>query len=252
MSQSGRQLALKGTFIDELAEPSTERMQRSWSDSRLASMHPADSAFALEQMYISLLPERAANLVRMRGGSQSIVAAEETSVVVLPLEQRLISNGFEAGMVPQASPMRILGLCCNPGSYGHPILCVRPCLQFALGSCTRGVKCPYCHLEHTENPRSLGKRERDSLRNMSFGQRVAVVLPVLRKMAEEQGFSKQATAILVTLAAHEENTGPLAGKTRSRLSKSLSGLNFGSILLHVCDGVDTPPHLPNLLHKLAA
>merc|ERR1719424_1198448 len=56
----------------------------------------------------------------------------------------------------------------NPGSVGHPDLCLRPCLYFAVGRCGNGQDCTFCHMAHPKRPLRLDKRHREMLKSMSF------------------------------------------------------------------------------------
>ncbi|CAK9010306.1 unnamed protein product [Durusdinium trenchii] len=67
----------------------------------------------------------------------------------------------------------------NPGSFGHPEMCTRPCLFFAAGECQSRQNCDFCHLPHTRRPTHLDKRNRELLRSLSSDEQVATILPIL-------------------------------------------------------------------------
>mmetsp|Transcript_77132 Transcript_77132/g.223220 ORF Transcript_77132/g.223220 Transcript_77132/m.223220 type:complete len:936 (-) Transcript_77132:33-2840(-) len=69
----------------------------------------------------------------------------------------------------------------NPGSRGHPDLCIRPCLYFAQGNCSNGNECAFCHLPHPKRPVRFDKLHRESLKRMTFGQFLSIILPVLKQ-----------------------------------------------------------------------
>ncbi|CAK0876420.1 unnamed protein product [Prorocentrum cordatum] len=50
----------------------------------------------------------------------------------------------------------------NPGSLGHPEMCVRPCLYFS-GRCASGDACKFCHCPHPTRPVHLGRSHRRRL-----------------------------------------------------------------------------------------
>ena len=54
----------------------------------------------------------------------------------------------------------------SAGSIGHPVLCRRPCIRFAKGSCEMGDACDYCHLGQHFQFKALDKRQRLQVRKM--------------------------------------------------------------------------------------
>ncbi|CAK0819800.1 unnamed protein product [Prorocentrum cordatum] len=48
----------------------------------------------------------------------------------------------------------------NPGSLGHPEMCVWPCQHFSRGQCTSGDGCRFCHCPHPTRAAHLGTRHR--------------------------------------------------------------------------------------------
>jgi len=73
---------------------------------------------------------------------------------------------------------------CNPGSLGHPELCMRPCIYFATGGCSNGELCEYCHMGHPKRPVHLDKRHREMLRGMTVKDTAALLHPVVRCKVE--------------------------------------------------------------------
>lgn len=129
----------------------------------------------------------------------------------------------------------------NPGSIGHPEFCPRPCIYFAVGECSNGNQCEFCHLPHNKKPRRLGKRTRQHLESMSVSERLQVFSPILRQKAKVAGLSPKDIQELITgltdeLLAQEAAT-PLAtqqSKLDARESKvlqsALSGSSFRTLV----------------------
>eukprot|EP00445_Apocalathium_hangoei_P002036 CAMPEP_0203856250 /NCGR_PEP_ID=MMETSP0359-20131031/10073_1 /ASSEMBLY_ACC=CAM_ASM_000338 /TAXON_ID=268821 /ORGANISM="Scrippsiella Hangoei, Strain SHTV-5" /LENGTH=382 /DNA_ID=CAMNT_0050772843 /DNA_START=73 /DNA_END=1221 /DNA_ORIENTATION=- len=90
---------------------------------------------------------------------------------------------------------------CSQGSVGHPELCSRPCLYFAMGSCDKGESCEFCHMAHTKRPVHLDKRQRELLRSMSPWEWAALVLPILQKKIESLDDSLETKAMLIDIAS---------------------------------------------------
>jgi hypothetical protein len=96
----------------------------------------------------------------------------------------------------------------NPGSRGHPELCLRPCLFHQSGKCKHGNKCSHCHLPHNKRPVRLDKRHRETLKKLSIGSLAACILPILQRKAERINLNPDAKSIfnelLVALEARAE------------------------------------------------
>eukprot|EP00929_Paragymnodinium_shiwhaense_P068161 TRINITY_DN34253_c0_g1_i1.p1 TRINITY_DN34253_c0_g1~~TRINITY_DN34253_c0_g1_i1.p1 ORF type:complete len:717 (+),score=173.37 TRINITY_DN34253_c0_g1_i1:92-2242(+) len=94
----------------------------------------------------------------------------------------------------------------NPGSVGHPEICLRPCIYFAAGSCEVGDKCSYCHLEHSKRPCRLDRRHRTKLKQAALCDLVADVIPILRRKAAGLHLSAECSyhfeTFLTALARH--------------------------------------------------
>lgn len=84
----------------------------------------------------------------------------------------------------------------NPGSFGHPELCRRPCMFFAQSKCATGTMCTFCHLTHSFRPKNLERHHRLQLRRLSEQDRLALVLPLLRQRAEMTGISASVAEVL--------------------------------------------------------
>lgn len=77
----------------------------------------------------------------------------------------------------------------NPGSFGHPELCSRPCIYFAAGRCRNGGACKYCHLDHPTKPAYLSRRQRDGLQGMHGSTARCIVMPLLHRKMSRLGAS---------------------------------------------------------------
>eukprot|EP00438_Fugacium_kawagutii_P034708 Skav216622 [mRNA] locus=scaffold3008:190580:191773:- [translate_table: standard] len=55
----------------------------------------------------------------------------------------------------------------SPGSRGHPILCRRPCVYFAKGTCEMGDECDYCHFAGHTRWVHPDKRQRVQLQKLA-------------------------------------------------------------------------------------
>ncbi|CAK0826291.1 unnamed protein product [Prorocentrum cordatum] len=88
----------------------------------------------------------------------------------------------------------------NPGSLGHPEMCVRPCLYFLQGQCTSGSECRFCHCQHPTRPVHLGRSHRKTLEAATADECFAICLPILeRKMIS----LRLATDTLQSLASQQ-------------------------------------------------
>ena len=47
----------------------------------------------------------------------------------------------------------------SSGSLGHPFLCKAPCIRAVHGTCMKGPRCEFCHLEHNHPKRKLRREE---------------------------------------------------------------------------------------------
>eukprot|EP00928_Gymnodinium_smaydae_P003380 TRINITY_DN11214_c1_g1_i1.p1 TRINITY_DN11214_c1_g1~~TRINITY_DN11214_c1_g1_i1.p1 ORF type:complete len:516 (-),score=72.87 TRINITY_DN11214_c1_g1_i1:250-1797(-) len=74
-----------------------------------------------------------------------------------------------------------------PGSLGHPELCSRPCVFAAAGLCELGSSCAFCHMPHEKTGVHLDRKRREALKKMTYEERVATILPLVRvKLVELQ------------------------------------------------------------------
>jgi len=70
----------------------------------------------------------------------------------------------------------------NSGSLGHPHLCRRVCLYRVSGKCVNGDACTFCHYPHTGivGSKNLDKKKREALKQLSFEEVVALLLPLIQ------------------------------------------------------------------------
>eukprot|EP00435_Cladocopium_sp_Y103_P005578 s4340_g1.t2 len=100
-----------------------------------------------------------------------------------PLRERQPMPPASATDEMQAAPAAIPVPPPDSGSRGHPVLCRRPCIRFAKGSCNMGHACGYCHYEH-DHRATLDRRQRLLLNNMDTSELLAVLLPHVRHSLE--------------------------------------------------------------------
>ena len=74
----------------------------------------------------------------------------------------------------------------NPGSYGHPQLCNRPCINFVKGTCTLAEECGFCHLPHVKCTK-FDMRQRQLLATLPKSTLLATVLPHLQQRMQNYG-----------------------------------------------------------------
>ena len=73
----------------------------------------------------------------------------------------------------------------SQGSYGHPVLCRRPCYLFSRNSCLRGSECGFCHLPHEARLPSLDAQQRQFLKDLSELKFLLLLLPHIERQIEE-------------------------------------------------------------------
>jgi hypothetical protein len=94
----------------------------------------------------------------------------------------------------------------NTGSLGHPNFCLRPCLYFAQGTCSNGVDCGFCHLPHNRRSAHLDKRHRLCLSNLSFFERLKVILPAIEERASSLALQSTLASITeIKRLMHEDD-----------------------------------------------
>jgi len=94
----------------------------------------------------------------------------------------------------------------NPGSFGHPEMCTRPCLFFAAGQCQNKDSCEFCHLPHNRRPTHLDKRNRELLKSFSSEETLATILPILSEKLQKYYSNSSALQLLMELEALSANS----------------------------------------------
>ena len=74
--------------------------------------------------------------------------------VALPVFHHWVFSALHAFSLPQDWPEGI-----SSGSMGHPFLCKAPCIRAVHGTCMKGPRCEFCHLEHNHPKRKLRRQE---------------------------------------------------------------------------------------------
>jgi len=118
---------------------------------------------------------------------------------------------------------------CNPGSVGHPNICMRPCLYIASGTCNNGAACRFCHIPHNNRPARLDKRNRALIQKMTFSECAAHLLPVMQEKAQDLGIKLEGIELLQHMADLERTVLQLDSTARG-LNRSLSTLNLRALL----------------------
>ncbi|CAE7639852.1 unnamed protein product [Symbiodinium sp. CCMP2456] len=123
----------------------------------------------------------------------------------------------------------------NPGSYGHPEVCRKPCIFFQVGQCENGDSCGYCHLRHEKRPRLPDRRQRSVLRKLNKSELLQTFLPILWSEARRAGMVQEAEHVLEILEAALSTMGaPRAAKLVGDDAEYLKGLllrmSFGSLM----------------------
>jgi len=131
------------------------------------------------------------------------------------------------------------------GSLGHPQLCNRPCIQFSRGVCADGRDCNFCHMAHGSRTPHLDKRHRELLLRLSFGQRAAVAVPILKRQAARLGLTSEAQPLVsaLELVGRQATWDAKMRREVTSLTSALGVLSFRSLMTAVCKAADTPDWL---------
>lgn len=90
----------------------------------------------------------------------------------------------------------------SSGSLGHPFLCRAPCIRAVYGTCMKGPRCEFCHLEHVHPKRKLRRQERERLETM----RELLALLIFQWHLEQQviklKLEQQLRLVLVVVQRH--------------------------------------------------
>ena len=151
---------------------------------------------------------------------------EPTAETYVPSEE-ITSEGESSEMSAEDKPK------CNPGSAGHPELCRRPCIYFAIGQCINLADCNFCHLPHSNRSATLDKSQRQVIKEMSQREFLSVLLRCLQAKAVEGGFELEARDVLQLFKAQLGQlraTPSRVPKTKvMNLEKALARMTFFSV-----------------------
>eukprot|EP00438_Fugacium_kawagutii_P015111 Skav214602 [mRNA] locus=scaffold57:803030:809253:- [translate_table: standard] len=130
------------------------------------------------------LAARSKSLPELGGRQES--EAEVSAYVAQLQNRRILTFGAQQTRQPQTEPVQepleppvevlsdaqsaVVGVQVplpSPGSRGHPVLCRRPCVYFAKGTCEMGDACDYCHVAGHARPVHPDRRQRIQLRKMA-------------------------------------------------------------------------------------
>ncbi|CAE7380349.1 unnamed protein product [Symbiodinium natans] len=104
-------------------------------------------------------------------------------------------------------PMPQVGF--NKGSFGHPQLCGRPCIQLAKGGkCPSGMSCTYCHFLPHAAVAKPGFLAHQALLAATDQELLATFLPFIRKKATKEGLLPLVTDLINLLEAEVKEPRP--------------------------------------------
>lgn len=232
------QLRVKYTFLDFHSEPTATRRTRSDPGrARQTGEEDQDAeAVADLQQRADELRSRLRRSERSRKFCSSHAAAG----------QRKCCNGVCKPQQHEDAAQEALdkaqsGTTENIGSVGHPELCPRPCIYFAAGFCANGANCGYCHHHHEARSAHLDKRHRALLRTLPEEERLALLLPVLRRRAEALGIREEAQELLTILKSRTAPKAPPVLASHPRFLSSVKKMTFATVLSLAVRGGRAPP-----------
>lgn len=123
----------------------------------------------------------------------------------------------------------------NPGSYGHPEVCRKPCVFFQSGNCENGDRCGYCHVRHKKRPVLPDRKQRSSLRKLNQSELLHTFLPMLWSEARRVDIAQEAAPVLKILEDTRKTLGTpraakLVGDEAEYLQSILLRMSFGSLM----------------------
>eukprot|EP00440_Ansanella_granifera_P057203 gb/GFBE01062007.1/.p1 GENE.gb/GFBE01062007.1/~~gb/GFBE01062007.1/.p1 ORF type:complete len:303 (+),score=41.31 gb/GFBE01062007.1/:1-909(+) len=121
----------------------------------------------------------------------------------------------------------------SPGSLGHPEACRRPCMFAAVGQCTTGASCGFCHLPHFQRPFHMDKRTRELLQKLGQADLIELVTISLRARAQQLGIEAE-TSELISVMEHWLATARLtAASSRKKSNLGTSAKAMGTLDLQL-------------------
>jgi len=229
-------LCFRFTFIDEL--PSREERQR-----RARSTPPVRLA-GVDSVCMEVAAEVASE---MQKRTDIVAALEDRLQAWLPGNSRKHSGGYADPQVDdpmdgadawggdgcEDQPVKEgVEVARNPGSYGHPEVCRKPCRFFFTTGCVEGDSCGYCHCCR-HRPPCPTKMHRASLVRLRSGGLLATLLPHLSKRARDAAITQQVEPVMELLShAFQQNPSwpSLSEAVAHHLNFHLERLTFGGLL----------------------
>eukprot|EP00927_Polykrikos_kofoidii_P083902 TRINITY_DN8711_c0_g1_i2.p1 TRINITY_DN8711_c0_g1~~TRINITY_DN8711_c0_g1_i2.p1 ORF type:complete len:1199 (-),score=213.45 TRINITY_DN8711_c0_g1_i2:57-3563(-) len=181
--------------------------------------------------------------------SDAVTKFEGTAVASQP--PRVEPSPAREEVAPVAAPTNAVAsfeTAINPGSFGHPELCSRPCLFNPTGDCKSGDSCDFCHMTHVKRPAHLDKRHREILKVMPFSRCIAVMEPILRDRVQSLRLSDNVVKALDGVVVFASTTGvapsgqPYA-KDERPLYHALKVLSLRALLTSL-HRLEVPPSSP--------
>lgn len=230
--------------VEEAAhESQIEAKQR--FDIAIAHLPHSTAVTATKQQVVpvikDVLPDALADVARtmVENARQAVQAVQER-----PSYRRVVTNQVVADALLRAKvdhgpkPLREMPAAhpTNPGSLGHPELCVRPCLYFAAGRCVNGALCEFCHMPHPGRPAHLDKRHRELLKEMALPDLIPLVVPILEQKAKAIDLGFDVCAVLARLRDFASDAPPslqsaqAMGRGKRSLSVALKAMSLRSLL----------------------
>ncbi|CAE7352251.1 unnamed protein product [Symbiodinium natans] len=151
---------------------------------------PAQQQEAEDGRYVQSLQKKLEPIFACKAEPQKADEYEESTAETNAPSEEITSEGESSEMSAEDKPK------CNPGSAGHPELCRRPCIYFALGQCINLADCNFCHLPHNNRSATLDKNQRQVIKEMSQHEFLSVVTRCLQSKAVEGGFELEAQDVL--------------------------------------------------------
>lgn len=188
-----------------------------------------------------VLPDALADATHttVENARQAVQAVQERSNYHHVVTNQVVADALLRAKVdhgPKPTRDHLWANATNPGSLGHPELCVRPCLYFAAGTCVNGARCEFCHMPHPGRPAHLDKRHRELLKEMALPDLIPLVVPILEQKAKAIDLGFDVCAVLARLRTFA-NDSPSSlqsahamGKGKRSLSVALKAMSLRSLL----------------------
>mmetsp|Transcript_28450 Transcript_28450/g.66696 ORF Transcript_28450/g.66696 Transcript_28450/m.66696 type:complete len:275 (+) Transcript_28450:38-862(+) len=131
------------------------------------------------------------------------------------------------------------------GSTGHPQLCRRPCVYFAVGECSSGSSCLYCHHSHPERSVKLDKAQRRRFQELDVGIVLGMLHDLMCTQAREHGFSDEAGHVLALVEGEARTQNPEAiwaeeAASLGRLQRAFKRMPFNQLAAYAGSKLGDP------------